>query len=148
MGSVLNRRVFLPVLAAAFWLASWFLPVVDHNAGWQAFVAALSHSFEMAGGRSWDDAAPQLMSALTNVVFIALFVPLWRGRVEKPALFTKIALACFIINLYWLVQAVRAGEAGGLRIGYYAWLLAFALLIVSGVSVHRTSRTPTAGTPA
>ena len=88
------------------------------------------------------------MSALTNFVFIAMWVPLWRRRVEKPPLFIKIALACFIINLYWLVQAARAGEAGGLLLGYYAWLLGFALLIVSGVSIHRTSRTPTAGTPA
>jgi hypothetical protein len=130
--------------AAACWLASWFLPVLDNGAGWRAFMAALSHQ----GGRSWDDAAPQIMSALTNVVFVAMFALLWFERVPRPMLFIKIAVACFIINLYWLVQLVRVGEASGLRIGYYAWLLAFALLIVSGVSIHRTSRTPTAGTPA
>ena len=142
MTSSTNR--VLAGFAAACWLASWFLPVLEDNAGWQAFMAVLSHQ----GGRSWDDAAPQIMSALTNVVFVAMFALLWFERVPRPMLFIKIAVACFIINLYWLVQAVRAGEAGGLLIGYYAWLLGFALLIVSGVSIHRTSRTPTAGTPA
>jgi hypothetical protein len=142
MGGRTNR--ILASAAAACWLASWFLPVVDDNTGWQAFMTVLSHQ----GGRSGEDAVPQIMSALTNFVFIAMWVTLWRSRVEKPPLFIKIALACFIINLYWLVQAARAGEAGGLLLGYYAWLLGFALLIVSGVSIHRTSRTPTAGTPA
>jgi hypothetical protein len=121
---------------------------MDDYAGWEAFRAALLYPHAGWSGRSWEDAAPQIMSALTNVVFVALFVPLWRGRVRHSILFIKIALACFIINLYWLVQMIRAGEYGGLHIGYYAWLLAFALLVVSGVSIHRTSRTPTAGTPA
>ena len=39
-----------------------------------------------------------------------------------------------------------------LLIGYYVWLAAFALLVAVGalnvVSVRRTSKTPTAGTPA
>ena len=56
------------------------------------------------------------------------------------------------MDLYWLVEALRAGEAASLLIGYYVWLVAFALLValgaVSVVSARRTSKTPTAGTPA
>ena len=67
-------------------------------------------------------------------------------------MFLKVAIACLLLNLYWLVQMLRAGEYAGLLAGYYVWLLAFALLIVLGaisvVSARRTSRTPTGDTPA
>jgi hypothetical protein len=91
---------------------------------------------------------PHVLSALSNVVFVILVANVHFDRVTRPGLFLRIAIACVILNLYWLVQLVREGAAGDLRVGYYAWLAAFVLLAVSGVSIHRTSRTPTAGTPA
>ena len=136
-----DRTRILAGIATIVWLASWFLPVVDGVAGWKAFVHAL---------RDRDDAesAAHILSALTNVVFPVLTGLVFSGRAIRRGLFIKVALACTLMDCYWLVTALREGEAAGLRIGYYAWLAAFALLVVSGVSIRRTSRTPTAGTPA
>ena len=109
--------------AALLWLGSWLLPVLD-------------------------DAVPHVLSAATNGAFIILVAHVELNRISRPGLFLRVAIACLILNLYWLVQLVRDGSADELRAGYYAWLAAFALLVVSGVSIHRTSRTPRAGTPA
>ncbi|HEY6124417.1 MAG TPA: hypothetical protein VIV63_07180, partial [Steroidobacteraceae bacterium] len=57
--------------AAAAFAASWFLPVIPDVPGWMAFRYALAPlvPFRDAGAIAWDDSAPQVMSALTNVVF-------------------------------------------------------------------------------
>lgn len=136
--------------AALLWLASWLLPVVPDVNGWQAFRYALSTLWPYRGHESseLDDAAPHVLSAATNVVFIILAAHVELGRVTRPGTFLRVAIACVMLNLYWLVQLAREGSAGALQAGYYAWLAAFALLVVSGVLIHRTSRIPTAGTPA
>jgi len=138
--------------AATCWLASWFLPVVPDYAGWEAFRAALSGPFRASFPVSGEDAIAQVLSALTNVAFVALFWNWWRGRALRASLFTKFSIICLLLNLYWLVQMLRAGESRGLQAGYYVWLAAFALLVAVGVlnvvSARRTSRTPTGGTPA
>ena len=148
MSSTISRQFVWA--AAALWLASWLLPVVDDVNGWQAFRYALSSLWPYRGHESseLDDAAPHVLSAFTNVVFIILAAHVELGRVTRPGTFLRVGVACLILNLYWLVQLVRDGSAGALQSGYYAWLAAFALLVVSGVLIHRTSRTPTAGTPA
>jgi hypothetical protein len=139
-------------IAGACWLASWFMPVVEGYRGWAAFLAALEGPFRERFPVRGDDAVPQLMSALTNVVFVLQFVYWKRGRVSRWTLFLKISIACLLINLYWLVQMLRAGEHGLLLWGYYAWLLGFAALVAVGalnaVSVRRTSKTPTGDRPA
>lgn len=138
-------------IALAAWLASWFLPVVDGYAGWAAFRAALEGPFRHSFPTAAEDAIPQVFSALTNVAFPIMFYLLARHRIEHPARFLQAALICLILDLYWLVQVVRANELGKLLAGYYVWIGAFALLCVVGaisvVSNRRTSRTPTAGTP-
>ncbi len=136
--------------AALLWLISWLLPVFDDIVGWQAFRYALSSLWPYQGRESSeiDDAVPHVLSASTNVVFIILAAHVELGRVTRSGLFLRVTIACLLLNLYWLVQLIRDGSAGELQVGYYAWLVAFALLVVSGVSIHRTSRTPTAGMPA
>ncbi len=138
--------------AAACWLASWFLPVVDNYPGWAAFYTVLVGPFRENFPTSGEDAVIQLMSVATNVAFVVLFAHWLLQRITRPSMFLKIALACFIANLYWPVEMLRAGESGGLLAGYYAWEGSFALLVAIGVisvvSARRTSRTPRAGTPA
>ena len=127
------------------------LPVLDHYSGWQAFVTALRGPFLDSDPTRGDAAILQLLSALTNVAFVALSMH-YRKGITRPWLYLKLALLCLLIDLYWLVEALRAGEAASLLIGYYVWLMAFALLVtlgaVSVVSARRTSKTPTADTPA
>lgn len=139
--------------AAAAFAVCWFLPVLDGISGWQAFRSALAPLVPYGDFHEarWDDAAPQVLSALTNVMFVVLFA-LWLSRqMFRPAMFVKLALACFLLNLYWPVQAARAGQLADLRYGYWLWLAAFVLLlavsILNAFSGRRTSRIPTAGTP-
>ena len=138
--------------SAACWLLAWFLPVVDGYRGWAAFRTALEAPFRAEFPVRGDDVVPQVLSALTNVVFVVLFANWQRRQVTRPALFLKVAIACLLLNLYWLVEMLRAGERDALLVGYYVWLAAFALMVTLGilsvVSSRRTSRTPTAGTPA
>jgi len=152
-GSTDNRVMqLLGWSAAACWCVAWFLPVVEGYAGWAAFRAALEAPFRHSIAMRGEDLVPQLLSALTNVVFVVLFANWQRGQVTRPALFLKVAIACLLLNLYWLVEMLRAGERDALLVGYYVWLAAFALMVTLGilsvVSSRRTSRTPTAGTPA
>jgi glucan phosphoethanolaminetransferase (alkaline phosphatase superfamily) len=143
---------WLAWLAAACWLASWLLPVVDDYPGWAAFRAALTGPFRDPMPVGAEESIPQVLSAFTNVIFAGLFLTWLGGRIKLPALFLKVAIACLILNLYWLVMMYRAGGIGDLLAGYYVWLAAFVLLVAVGtisvVSARRTSRTPTAGTPA
>jgi hypothetical protein len=142
--------------AAALFAASWFLPVLEDVPGWMAFRYALAPLVPFrdhdAGSVGWEDSAPQLMSALTNLVFVLLFA-LWASRQSpRPGLFVRVALACFLLNLYWFVTAWRDNALKDLLSGYYVWLAAFALLLavasLIAFATRRTSKTPTAGTPS
>jgi hypothetical protein len=141
-------------IAAAGFLASWFLPVLKEVPGWMAFRYALAPlvPYRDAGTVDWEDSVPSVMSALTNVVFVILFA-LWKLRQSpRPGMFVRIAIACLLLNLYWLVSAWRDDNLKDLLVGYYLWLAAFALLLaVAGLTAssgRRTSKTPRAGTPS
>jgi hypothetical protein len=152
-----NHRLVAPLLwlSAVAFLSSWFLPVLDDVPGWMAFRYALAPlvPYRDAGIQAWEDNVPQVLSALTNVMYVILF-GLWIAKqMFRPGMFVRIALACFVLNLYWFVQAWR-DEQGleDLLYGYYVWMAAFTLLLAAAVltafEARRTSRTPTAGRPA
>jgi|SRR5688572_2073460 len=142
-------------LAAAAFLASWFLPVLKEVPGWMAFRYALAPlvPFRDAGNASWEDNVPHVLSALTNVVFVILF-GLWLARqMFRPGMFVRLTLACLLLNLYWFVLAAREGpRLAELLYGYYVWMAAFALFfavaVLTAFASRRTSRTPTADTPS
>jgi hypothetical protein len=139
-------------VAAVAWLASWFLPVIDGYPGWAAFRAAIEGPFRHTFPTAPEDAIPQVFSALTNVAFALMFFMLVRNRIVHHGRFLRVAIICLVLDLYWLMQAVRANEWQSLLSGYYLWLAAFALLVaisaINVVSSRRTSKTPTAGTPS
>jgi len=139
-------------MAAACWLAAWALPVVRGYSGYAAFQAALSGPFRDVDPISGEKAVAEVLSALTNVAFLLMFLGWLRGRLRRPVLLLKLALLCLVLDSYWLVEALRAGEWRELLIGYYLWLAAFGLMVALGgviaASDRRTSRTPTADTPA
>jgi hypothetical protein len=152
-----NQRVIASLvwLSAAAFLASWFLPVLDDVPGWMAFRYALAPlvPYRDAGKQAWEDNVPQVLSALTNVMYLVLF-GLWLAKqMFRPGMFVRLALACVLLNLYWFVQAWRDQRGlADLLYGYYVWMAAFVLLFAASVltafEARRTSRTPTAGTPA
>jgi len=140
--------------ATAAFAASWFLPVLPDVPGWMAFRYAFAPivPYAAAGELTLEDSVPHVLSALTNLVFVVL-AALWLTRqYMRPGTFVRISLACFLLNLYWLVKAVREDGLRDLLIGYYAWELAFAMLLGVAITVavasRRTSTTPTAGTPS
>jgi hypothetical protein len=146
-------NVLVGIAGAAF-AASWFLPVLVGVPGWMAFRYALAPlvPYSDAGKFTWDDSIPQVLSALTNVVFVILFA-LWVARQRvRPGLLVRIALACFLLNLYWFVKAWRDHGLSDLLVGYYVWQAAFALLlavaVIIAVASRQTSTTPTAGRPS
>lgn len=147
-------NVLMWASAVAF-LASWFLPVLDGVPGWMAFRYALAPlvPYRDAGGVGWEDSVPQVLSALTNLMFVILF-GLWLAKqMFRPAMFVRLTLACVLLNLYWFVMAWRdPAGVSDLLYGYYVWQLAFVLMlavaILTASANRRTSRTPTADTPA
>lgn len=134
----------LCLLAAACFLASWFLPVGSEVPGWMAFRYALSPlwPYGHTGPADVEDAIPQVASALTNVVFVIMFVMVIQRAVRRPSLFFRVAIICFVANLYWFVQLLRDGSLHDLLIGYYVWVLAFALMLVIGWLLMRSRSTP------
>jgi hypothetical protein len=142
-------------LSAAAFAASWFLPVLDDVPGWMAFRYALAPlvPYRDAGNAAWEDNVPQVLSALTNVLYVILF-GLWLAKqMFRPGMFVRLALACLLLNLYWFVQAWRDEHGlADLLYGYYVWMAAFALMLAVAVLIafeaRRTSKTPTAGTPS
>lgn len=108
--------------------------------------------YSAAGELTWEDSVPQVLSALTNVVFTILFVLWLTKQAVRPGLFVRITIVCFVLNLYWLVTAWREHQVSDLLWGYYVWLAAFAELlgvaVLSAFASRRTSTIPTAGTPS
>jgi len=140
--------------AGAAFAASWFLPVLEDVPGWAAFRFALAPlvPYGDVGDLAWEESVPQVLSALTNLVFVILFA-LWVTRqTVRPGLFVRVALACFLLNLYWFVKAWRGDGIHDLLVGYYVWMAAFGLLLGVAILIafasRRTSTTPTAGTPS
>lgn len=129
-------------LAAACFVAGWFLPAAADVPGWMAFRYAFSPvwPYGASGPQASEDAVPQVLSALTNVAFVAMFVPLVAGGVRRPGLYLRVAIACLLLNLYWVVQMLRDGSARDLLVGYYVWLTAFALLVIAGWRLVRNAR--------
>lgn len=146
-GSIRN----LGWLAAVCFAAGWFLPAASEMPGWMAFRYAFAPVWPYDGSRmdgGVEDAVPQVLSALTNVVFIVMLAQLMLGRVKRPGLYFRVAIACFVLNLYWFVQMLRDGSAHELWIGYYVWMVAFALQVLIGWMLARTVPPPAPGRPA
>jgi hypothetical protein len=72
-----------------------------------------------------------------------LFLRLMWGLVPRPGLYFRVAIACFVLNLYWFVQMLRDGSVHELWIGYYVWMAAFALQVLIGWMLMRTARPTT-----
>jgi hypothetical protein len=143
MGLTTTRGVLLLACAASF-LGSWFLPVMQDVPGWMAFRYAFSTlwPYGPSGSTETEDAIPQVASALTNVAFVIMFVLVLRGKVRRPSLLFRVSILCFVMNLYWFVELLRDGSLKDLLIGYYLWMVAFALLVFIAWRLNRAGSAP------
>lgn len=134
-----SRRAYLIVVCA--WLVhsiSWFLPVIKldgkHGAayeplrGWIAFRAALSPVLPYGDLHvdTWYHVVFSTLSAVTTLLFV-LGSPwvAWFGSRRLQTACAFVAASAFIFNSYWYVL-FHSDKA--LSIGYFLWLLSFALL--------------------
>lgn len=142
--SLTRTRLTLPLACAAVcFLASWFLPVMQDVPGWMAFRYAFAPLWPYGpGSTETEDAIPQVASALTNVAFVLMFVLVLRGKVRRPSLLFRVAILCFLMNLYWFMELLRDGSLKDLLISYYVWLAAFALMIFIAWRLNRAGSTP------
>jgi len=142
MNSLSVSGRILAGFALAGFLAAWFLPAVSEVPGWMAFRYGMSALWPYQGTSTaeFEDAVPQVLSALTNVAFVVMFGLLVANKIKRPGLYFRVAIACFIMDLYWFVQFLRDGSAGDLLVGYYLWLVAFALLILIGWMLMRAGK--------
>jgi hypothetical protein len=131
-------------LAAACFLASWFLPAASEVPGWMAFRYALSPlwPYGTASNQGAEDAIPQVASALTNVAFAVMFAMVMWQKVRRPSLFFRFTIIFLVVDLYWLVMFARDGSLDSLWVGYYVWLVAFALMVIIGWMLLHARRAP------
>jgi hypothetical protein len=125
----MRRKLTLAVGLLLFSIA-WFLPVHEYGKtlpqtlpGWEAFVVALSPSWDTEDLAQCYAAALSVASALTNLLVVTLVLA-WRRRSEL--LIQLIGWACIIslgLNAQWFLN-----HRSGLRIGYYLWWLSFGVL--------------------
>jgi hypothetical protein len=104
-----------------------------------AFRYAMSPLWPYKGSTTggFEEAVPYVLSGLTNVVFAVMFGLLVADKIKRPGLYFRVAIACFIMDLYWFVQLLRDGSVGDLHVGYYVWLAGFALQILIGWMLMR-----------
>ena len=138
----MKRTTILLAVAAFLYVLSWLLPVADGGTtlsdgglpGWEAFRLALSPiwSYEGLAGDSWWSDSLSVLSALTNIGFLAAVAALafWLQRLSR-GVFGGLVLAT-IINALWFVLS---DDRGDLRIGYYLWLSSFIVLAAAARSM-------------
>ncbi|HVY65585.1 MAG TPA: hypothetical protein VHH11_12260 [Gammaproteobacteria bacterium] len=133
----MTRAKVFYVLALVAHALGWVLPVIRDQQrvyrGVHAFRVALSplwpyEHFRLPGGYTmWLSVA----SGLTNVVFVAMAVYLWRfvarGAGSRLAAFVLGAAA--LLNLHWTFTL--QGSAAELELGYHVWVISFVLLLLA-----------------
>lgn len=128
-----RSRVALLVSIVAHALG-WALPVMDDYRGVHAFRIALSpvwpyEQFHIPSGRL---VYLSVGSALTNLVFAAVAIAALARSVQTHSrqLVAVWALgAATLLNLHWPIS--MGDSASGLRVGYYAWVASFVLLLLA-----------------
>jgi hypothetical protein len=126
-------RVVAALLGAALAnLAGWALPVIDKYRGWEAFRVALSPLWPYEQFRIPETylVVLSVASALTNALFWIVALVLLRGPSLKTArVCLWLAAGATLFDLHW--QTTLRENAAGLRIGYFVWVLSFALLTLA-----------------
>ena len=124
-----SRATLLAAVVAN--VLGWWLPVADDYRGWQAFRVALSPlwPFEQFRIEPGVLLVLSVASALTNLLFVVLAALLVVGPQARARLVLWAAAGATLLNLHW---PISMGEnADDLLIGYYVWVVGFALLALA-----------------
>ncbi len=111
-------------------LAAWLLPALNVLGfllpGWQTFFVTLSVFWPSKDG-AWYDPLLLGLSAVTTLIFV-VGSPLvvFRGSSSVQRTAAWVAAAAFLFNAHWCVFGEL--EWSEFRIGYFLWLLSFAML--------------------
>lgn len=122
-------------IAALLFVVAWLTPVHEYGTtlarggvpGWEAFRVALTPlwSFQDAIVETWYWSIITVVSALTNVLFVAALAHvLWRPGTHGRAV-CWVLVAATVINATWFFLG---GDRGELRLGYYLWVASFAVI--------------------
>jgi len=133
----ITRAKVLWILAVVANVLGWALPVIEDDQrvyrGVHAFRVALSplwpyERFRMPAGYML---CLSFLSALTNVLFVAMAAYLWpyvaRGAGSRLGVY--VLGAATLLNLHWTVT--MQDNAADLAIGYYVWVISFVPLLIA-----------------
>ncbi len=125
-----TRTVVVLILAVIANALGWVLPVVDDYRGWNAFRVGLSPiwPYEPFHIEAWHLILLSVSSALTNGVFVIVAALLLKGGVSARALLW-VAAAATLLNLHWVITMEDSRD--DLTIGYFIWVVSFALLALA-----------------
>jgi hypothetical protein len=116
----------------------WALPVMNDYRGVHAFRVALSPlwPYERSGTQFHIPAGRlvylSVASGLTNVVFAVVAIAALVGAVQtrfRQRAAVWVVGAATLLNLHWPIS--MGDSASGLRVGYYAWIASFVLLLLA-----------------
>lgn len=126
---IVRERVVLGLAAVANALG-WALPVIDKFRGVHAFRVALSPlwPYEQFRIDEWWLIGLSVSSALTNGLFVVVAVLLLTNKASARALLW-VAAAATLLNMHWVFTL--GSERDGLEIGYFIWIVSFALLALA-----------------
>ncbi|NNE35988.1 MAG: hypothetical protein HKN13_12165 [Rhodothermales bacterium] len=118
-------------LAWALLIASFFLPTIAAGGNVDSGAAAFTSALVFGGIYG-------AVSALTNIVFLSSAIVFFRRKRRVVRVLFLLVTFSFAVNAWWLVRSLGSD----LRIGYYVWLSAFAVLAVGLYTLLRSSPDP------
>jgi hypothetical protein len=131
----------LLLVAGAVFIASFFLPAYSGSRGVECFNYCWGllwkYSEESDSFLKWLYYAGFVVTNVAFVLVLALSVTRSRFHITG---FIVSALAFFHV-LSWLCVNMRRTDIASLQVGYYLWLLAYALLLTAQIGEGRKSKT-------
>ena len=125
----------LPLIAGALFALSFFLPAYAGATGFGCFRFCLEliPKFPSESLLRWLYYSAFVLTNLAFVVILALDVA--RAASHKTRL--VVSVIAFLHVLSWLSVTLSEGDFHSLQIGYFLWLLAYALLLASQLVAAR-----------
>jgi hypothetical protein len=117
----------------------YLLPAFSGERGYEAFVFALSPLWDY---RHFQNEGLGLLafivlSALTNVLFIALAAVLAFAPARRAKAVLWAAAAATLLNLYW--QILLEADRARLEVGFFIWVSSFTLLALAAFLTLRST---------